>query len=184
MTTAQKLVTAEELLLMSQKGVGKRYELVRGVVIERVATGDPHAAVVSRITTVLTVYSDGNDYGETRSGEPGYRLESNPDTVRAPDVAWFAPGRLLPEGAQGFPDLAPDLVIEVQSPRQDLSGKAAMWLSFGSREAWVANPSPVGITRYRPGQEPEILTEDDTLDGGDLLPGFTIPVWRLFRRHR
>ena len=184
MTTAQKLITAEELLLMSQKGEGKRYELVRGVLIERMSTGDPHAIAVSRIDTALSVYADDNDYGEIRAGEPGYRLEFAPDTVRAPDVAWIAPGR-IPEGTQGFPHLAPDLVVEVLSPHQNLSEKAAMWLSFGSKEAWVADPAPpVSITRYRPGQEPEVLGEDDILDGGDLLPGFSIPVWRLFRRHR
>ena len=92
MTTAQKLVTAEQLLLMSHNGQGKRYELVRGVLIERVATGDPHAVTVSRIDYALTHYAEVNDYGETRTGEPGYRLEFDPDTVRAPDVAWIAPG--------------------------------------------------------------------------------------------
>ncbi len=183
MTTQQKLMTADELLLLSESGEGKRYELVRGVLIERVATGDPHALTVSRTTTVLTNYSDDNDYGETRAGEPGYRLEFAPDTVRAPDVAWIAPGR-IPEGVQGFPNLAPDLVVEVVSPGQNLAEKAAMWLSFGSREVWVANPDPISIIRYRPGQPPEVLGEDDVLDGGELLPGFSIEVWRLFRRRR
>lgn len=183
MTTQQKLMTAEELLLMAENGQGKRHELVRGVLIERMPTGDPHAIAVSRIDYAITHYSETNDYGETRAGEPGYLLEIGPDTVRAPDVAWIAPGR-IPEGTQGFPHLAPDLVVEVQSPRQDLTEKAAMWLSFGSREVWAANPDPISITRYRPGQEPEVLGEDDMLDGGELLPGFSVPVWRLFRRHR
>ena len=182
MTTAQKLMTAEELLLMP-RGNGKRYELIRGELVEKMSTGDPHAIVVKWITFVLTQYEVGTGYGEVRTGEPGYRLEFDPDTVRAPDVSWIAPGR-VPAGTQGFPDLAPDLVVEVLSPRQDLSEKAEMWLSFGSREVWLANPSPISITRYRPGQAPVTLYEDDVLDGGDLLPGFSIPVWRLFRRHR
>ena len=182
MTTAQRLITADELLAMP-RGNGKRYELIRGVLVEKMSTGDPHAIVVKWIAFALTLYEFDTGYGEVRTGEPGYRLEISPDTVRAPDVAWIAPGR-VPAGTQGFPNLAPDLVVEVLSPRQDLSEKAAMWLSFGSREVWLANPSPIGITRYRPGQEPEVLGEDDVLDGGDLLPGFSVPVWRLFRRHR
>ena len=182
MTTAQRLITADELLAMP-RGNGKRYELIRGVLVEKMSTGDPHAIVVKWIAFALTLYEFDTGYGEVRTGEPGYRLEISPDTVRAPDVAWIAPGR-VPAGTQGFPNLAPDLVVEVLSPRQDLSEKAAMWLSFGSREVWVANPSPIGVTRYRPGQEPEVLGEDDVLDGGDLLPGFSVPVWRLFRRHR
>ena len=183
MTTAQKLMTAEELLLMP-RGNGRRYELIRGVLVEKMPTGHPHGVAVKWITFALAGYEAETGYGSVITGEPGYRLEVGPDTVRAPDVAWIAPGR-IPEGTQGFPHLAPDLVVEVLSPHQNLSEKAAMWLSFGSREAWVAEPAPpVSITRYRPGQEPEVLGEDDILDGGDLLPGFSIPVWGLFRRHR
>ena len=59
-----------------------------------------------------------------------------------------------------------------------------MWLSFGSREVWLANPETTTVTRYRPDQDPQTLGEDDILDGGDLLPGFSVPVWQLFRRHR
>ena len=122
--------------------------------------------------------------GKVVAGGPGYCLESDPDTVRAPDVAWIAPGR-IPPGTRGYPNLAPDLVVEVLSPGQDLSDKARMWLSYGTREVWVTQPAaPVSVTRYRPGQPPVTLYEDDILDGGDLLPGFSVPVWRLFRRHR
>ena len=63
-----------------------------------------------------------------------------------------------------------------------LSDKAQMWLAFGAREVWVLNPENTTLTRYRPGSPPAILHAHDTLDGGDLLPGFAIPVWRLFRR--
>ena len=185
MVTALKLITAEELLVMP-RGEGHRYELLRGVLVEKMATGDPHGESVTRIAVALELYSDANDYGVVRSGEPGYRLERDPDTVRAPDVAWIAPGR-IPPGTQGYPELAPDLAVEVKSPSNsyaELAAKAGMWLSYGSREVWVADPERVTITVYRPYQEPLILGEDDTLAGGDLLPGFSTPVWRLFRRRR
>ena len=106
--------------------------------------------------------------------------------MRAPDVVWIAPGR-IPPGTRGYPDLAPDLAVEVKSPGNsyaELAAKAGMWLSYGSREVWIADPERVTITVYRPYQEPLILGEDDTLEGGDLLPGFSTPVWRLFRRRR
>ena len=180
--TTTKPITAEELLLMP-RGNGRRYELTRGVLVEKMPTGHPHGVAVKWITFALAGYEAETGYGSVITGEPGYRLEFDPDTVRAPDVAWIAPGR-IPEGTEGYPNLAPDLVVEVLSPRQDLSEKAAMWLSFGSKEVWVANPDPISVTRYRSGQEPEVLGEDDALDGGDLLPGFSIPVWQLFRRHR
>ena len=181
---APKLITADELLLMPRNG--QRYELLRGVLVKKMPTGNPHRVTVSRIDYALTGYAEENDYGSTGAGEPGYRLDREPDTVRAPDVVWIAPGR-IPEGARGYPELAPDLAVEVKSPgnsNPELAAKAAMWLSYGSREVWVADPERVTITVYRLYQEPVTLGEDDTLEGGDLLPGFAVPVWQLFRRHR
>ena len=184
MTTKLKFITADELLRMPRDG--NRYELIRGVLVPKMPAGDPHGEAVTMTSHVLTTYVIDNDYGGVRSGEPGYRLERDPDTVRAPDVAWFAPGR-LPEGIQGYPELAPDLVIEVKSPSNsnpEMASKAAMWLSYGSQQVWVEDPERTTVTIYRPGADPVTLGEDDTLDGGDLLPGFTTPVWRLFRRRR
>ena len=184
MTIKQKLITADELLLMP--GDGNRYELIRGVLVPKMPTGRPHGETVTMTSYVLTGYVIANDYGITFSGEPGYLLDRDPDTVRAPDVAWFAPGR-LPEGIQGYPELAPDLAVEVKSPSNsnpEMASKAEMWLSYGSQQVWVEDPEHTTVTIYRIGASPVTLNEDDTLDGGDLLPGFTTPVWRLFRRVR
>ena len=182
-TTATRLMTAEELLAMP-RGCGKRYELIRGELVERMLAEHQQANAVTWIAYALAQYEVDTGYGQVVTGDPGYHLEFDPDTVRAPDVAWIAPGR-IPPGTQGYPNLAPDLVVEVLSPRQDLSDKARMWLDYGSREVWVAQPAaPVSVTRYRPGRSPVTLYDDDVLDGGDLLPGFSIPVWRLFRRRR
>ena len=183
-TTKRKLITADELLLMPRDG--SRYELIRGVLVEKMPTGDPHRVTVSRIDYLLADYAETNDYGTTGAGEPGYQLDRDPDTVRAPDVVWIAPGR-VPEGTQGYPELAPDLAVEVKSPSNsnpEMAAKAAMWLSYGSRMVWVADPQPVTVTVYRPNAAPVTLHEDDILDGGDVLPGFTTPVWRLFRRKK
>ena len=180
MTTARRLVTADELLRMPDDG--KRYELIRGVLVERMPTGDGHSIAVMNFAYELTRYVRSGGPGVTRTGDPGYRLERNPDTVRAPDVAWFAPGR-IPQGTQGYPELAPDLAVEVKSPsnsRRELAEKAAMWLSFNSREVWVADPETVTVTVYQPGADPITLGSGDQLDGGDLLPGFSTPVGPLF----
>ena len=185
MTTARKLITADELLRLP-RGNGNRYELIRGVLIEKIGTGDPHGIVVSRIDGIMFIYTETTGYGTTRSGEPGYHLDFNPDTVRCPDVAWIAPGR-IPEGTQGYPNLAPDLAVEVKSPSNsnpEMAAKAWVWLSYGSQQVWVADPERSTVTFYRPGTDAQTLGEDDELAGGDLLPGFTAPVWRLFRRQR
>ena len=184
MTTKLKFITADELLRMPRDG--NRYELIRGVLVPKMPTGRPHSEAVIRTGSLLTSYSDANDYGTAYAGEPGYRLERDPDTVRAPDIAWFAPGR-LPEDIQGYPEIAPDLAIEVKSPSNsnpEMASKAEMWLSYGSQQVWVEDPERTTIIIYRSGADPVTLGEDDILDGGDLLPGFTTEVWRLFRRRR
>lgn len=135
------------------------------------------------IATMLSLFVGPRNYGEVVAGEPGYLLEIGPDTVRAPDVAWVAPGR-IPAGTIGYPNLAPDLAVEVRSPSNsipELQRKAEMWLSFGTRQVWVADPETTAVTIYRTGAEPLTLGEDDTIDGADLLPGFSAPVWNLFR---
>ena len=183
MTTAteRKLMTAEELLLMP-KIDGRRFELIRGVLIEKMPTGDPHGEALNLTGYALTHYARSNRYGVVRSGDPGYRLEREPDTVRAPDVAWFAPGRLQ-RGVRGYPEIAPDLAIEIKSPSNswpEMSAKAQMWLCYGSKEAWVGDPQTVTVRIFRPNAAPVILSADDTLEGGDLLPGFSVVVRDLF----
>ena len=189
MTTVKpRLMTAGEFLALAPVP-GKRYELIRGVLTEKkVGTGHPHAITVLRTGGLLFQYTEATDYGEAVAGEPGYRLERNPDTVLCPDVAWFAPGR-IPPGTTGFPNLTPDLCIEVASPSNDrsdrlLSDKAQVWLNFGAREVWVLNPGTATVSLYRPGALPIVLGADDVLDGGELLPGFSVAVWQLFRRQR
>ena len=179
-----KLITADELLLMPDDGC--RYELVRGELTQKMPPpGDGHGDVSGRFAIALGRYSEDHDYGVIRDNA-GFQLESDPDTVRAPDVAWIAPGRIHGFSA-GYRQMAPDLAVEIKSPNDTpsmVAERAQMWLDFGSQEVWYGDPETTTVTRYRIGQSPETLAEDDALDGGDLLPGFSIDVWRLFRRHR
>ena len=181
MTTKPKLITADELLLMPDDGM--QHELIRGVLTEEMPPGYEHGLTVTRIGILFGNYSEENNYGEV-CGDVGFILECNPDTVRTPDVAWIAPNR-LPGPVIGYPELAPDLVVEVKSPgnsRREMAEKATMWLNHGSRIALVADPRRTTVTVHRPNQPPQVLNEFDTFDGADILPGFTAPVWRFFRR--
>ena len=191
MTTAiapPRLMTAAEFQELA-KVPGRRYELIRGVLKEKaVGTGLAHSINLSFAHFALFSHTAGTDNGLLCIGEPCYRVGRNPDTVLCPDMAWIAPGR-IPPGTTGYPELTPDLCIEVASPsnaRADrlLSDKAQLWLDFGAREVWVLNPEDTMVTRYRPGRPSVILGADDILDGGDLLPSFNIAVWRLFRLQR
>ena len=182
MATVLKLMTVEELLLLPDDGTQR--ELIRGVLTEDMPPGDEHGALVAHIAWLFTNYCYENDYGQMRAGDSGFVLERGPDTVRGPDVAWVSPER-LPEPVKGYAELAPDLVEEVRSPgdsRRHMAERAMMWLSHGVRMVLAADPQPpVTLTVYRPGQPPVVLGEYDVFDGGDVLPGFSEPVWRFFR---
>ena len=183
MTTQTKLITADELLMMPENDC--RYELLRGVLIRRPLRGERHGRVAAWTAAEFANYVRENNYGAVRA-EIGYRLESDPDTVRAPDVSWIAPEN-TGEPIPGYRDGAPDLAVEVKSPndsRPEMFAKAQMWIGYGTRIVLVLDPAPVTVTVYRPNTEPALLGDDDVLDLNDLLPGFSCPVWRLFRQQR
>ena len=90
-----------------------------------------------------------------------------------------------PDGVpQAFWQLPPDLAVEVVSPNdrpQEIADKVDLYLTHGVPLVWVAYPRSRQVVVHRPGQEPLILSEGDTLDGGDVLPGFQLPVAEVFR---
>src|SRR5205809_7456728 len=115
MSTAT-LVTADELLAMPT-GMGKRYELVAGELRVMSPAGWRHGKVVSRLCSRLSAYVEQHDLGIVFGAETGFRLASDPDTVRAPDISFVAK-RNIPEQEpkDGFWPGAPDRAVEVLSP--------------------------------------------------------------------
>ena len=178
-----KLITADELLMMPRDDY--RYELVRGVLTEPLPPHvDSHGKASARFGFALSKYADGIDFGLV-TVRGGFQLETNPDTVCAPDIGWVASGHPA-QFTDGYAQSAPELAVEIKSPDEataDMDERANMWLYFGTQVVWVGDPETTTVTRYRPGRPPEALGEDAVLDG-ELLPGFSIEVWRLFRRRR
>ena len=180
MTTKQKLITAEEFLLLEEDD--RLLELVDGVMREKAMAGQQRGRVKAKIIGVVGKYVMENRLGWVVSSV-GYILQRNPDTVRLADASWVSARRDPPEPLPGFPEGAPDLAIDVKSPTNtyaEMAGRGEMWLEYGCRLVWVAYPERRTITIYRPGHPPVTLGEDDTLDGGELLPGFSVPVRRIF----
>ena len=177
MTTQTKLITADELLMMPEDGY--RYELIRGVLIRKMPPGRRHGNVAACTTAEFINYVRTNDYGEV-SAEIGYRLESDPDTVRAPNVVYISAETLpLDVKVRGFYEVIPDLVVEVVSPGDGpsyVADRVAMWLSHGVRLVWVVYPVARTVAAHTAAGPTLIYTEDDELDGGDVLPEFTCPV--------
>ena len=111
-------------------------------------------------------------------------LERDPDTVREPDIAFISAQKLpLNVRLSGYYEGAPDLVVEIVSPSdgsREVYHKARMWISFGVLLVWVVNPENRAIEVHRPNQPLLSLTENDILDGGEVLPGFSYPVRDVF----
>ena len=182
MSTQKAYYTAEDLMRISTQG--KRFELVKGELVEMAPTGGRHGRVASRIDYRLRGYVELHQLGEVFAAETGFRLARNPDTVRAPDVAFVSKERLpSEEQLVGFPDLVPDLVVEVVSP-SDTAGrvqaKVEDWLRAGPRLVWVAYPDTRSVVVYRSLDEVGVLGPEDILPGEPVLPGFSCPVADLF----
>ena len=116
--------------------------------------------------------------------DAGVLLERNPDTVREPDLGYVSAKKLpLDADVDGYCPVVPDLVVEVvpfYSTQTAVDERATMWLSFGVRMALVINPETRTIRVRQPNRPAVILTVDDTLGGGEVLPGFSCPVREIF----
>src|SRR5437867_6825052 len=135
-------MTADELLRVQIPD--KHVELVRGVLVVREPAGLRHGRVAMELARRLKNHVDAHRLGKVYAAETGFALAREPDTVRAPDIAFIRGNRLPDPEPAGFPDLAPDLVVEVLSPGArpgEVLAKVADWLSAGTRLVWVIDPA-------------------------------------------
>ena len=177
MSRPDQLMTADDLLHLHIPD--KRVELVKGLLVVREPAGGRHGRVAMALARYIANHADAHRLGPVYAAETGFMLARHPDTVRAPDVAFVRGERLAHPDSAGFPDLAPDLVVEVLSPSDrpgEVLAKVADWLCAGTRLVWVVDPERRLARVYRlDGSEP-IVTADGTLDGEDVLPGFACPL--------
>lgn len=176
-------MTADELLAMPDDGFV--YELIKGELIKvSPPPGYEHGIVAMNIAGPLYEYIKKKNLGKICAAETGFLLEQNPDTVRAADAAFVTRERIEKMGrVKGYWVGAPDLAVEVLSPSDTIrrvEGKVAQWLEAGTRMLWVVSPRLRTITVYRSRIDIETLTENDTLDGGEVVPGFKLPVAEIF----
>ena len=175
MSTRKTLMTADALLRLSVPG--RRHELVKGELLEMPPAGGLHGSVAMRVGISLGAYVRDNDLGETFAAETGFILSRNPDTVRAPDASFVSKDRLpIGDLPGGYIDLAPDLAVEVVSPNDregEVLSKAEAWLQAGTRLVWVIDPATRSATVYKAPGELDHLSENDRLDGGEVVPGFS-----------
>jgi Uma2 family endonuclease len=171
------LMTAEELLLVNIPD--KQVELVRGQLVVREPPGVQHGAIMARLGALLLRHVDAHDLGLVVVGDPGFKLATDPDTVRGPDIAFVRRERVPNPTPTGFAAFPPDLVIEIRSPSDrpgDILGKVGDWLSAGTPLVWVIDPTRRVAHVYRQDESQATIGPHDALDGEDVLPGFSCPL--------
>jgi Uma2 family endonuclease len=148
-------------------------------------SGSEHGVVTMRLSLILGPFVAARNLGLLFGAETGFELERNPDTVRAPDIAFISHAR-IPAGRipQGYWTGPPELAVEVVSPSdtaREVSEKAADWIRFGARAVWVVDPDSKTVTVYAADRSVETIAQGEMLDGGEVLPGFWCDVSEIFR---
>jgi Uma2 family endonuclease len=173
-------VTGDELYRMGDLG---RTELVRGEIVHMSPTGFTHGYIETNVAAALKSFVKQRAAGRVFSGEVGIYTGRNPDTVRAADVAFISNERMAQVKSKSYLDVAPELVVEVLSPDDawsDLMEKLDEYFACGVKLAWVIDPRTQQVYVYHAVTQVERFTVKDTLGGGDVLPGFSVPVAELF----
>jgi Uma2 family endonuclease len=181
MSQIAKRVTADELLAMPSDS--KRYELVQGELRMMSPTGGRHGRIAQKLLRRLGNYVEQQQLGETFAAETGFLLSRNPDTVRAPDVAFVAAARLGDLADQpGYLPLAPDLVAEVVSPSDrssEVEQEVLDWLAAGVVIVLVVDPQTKSIRQYERSGEINVHA-GGSVDLDQVMPGFCLDVAELF----
>ncbi len=177
-TTTTHLMTAEEFANMPDDGV--RHELIKGELLTMPVPKFLHGFVVTKLSVLLYNHVNANNLGVV-VGESGFHLESGPDTVLGPDVAFVARDRIgsIPDS---FYSGAPDLAVEVLSPsdrRGKVERKTALWLELGARSVWNVNPRKRTVEVFHADGNRWLFHDSDELVD-DTVPGFRVAVSEIF----
>ena len=175
-------MTADDLFMLPDDGF--RYELVKGELIKMAPAGYEQGKITGKLTIRLGHFVETHSLGDIFGAETGFTITQNPDTVRAPDIAFVSRER-TPQTPlkKSYWVGVPDLVVEVLSPSDsvfEVDEKIEEWLSAGARVVWVVNPKRRTITVYRSSSDATTLTENDELDGQEVVPGFRCRVAEIF----
>lgn len=176
-----KLVTADELLAM---GTDAHFELIEGELHEVSPSGTESSMIAMLLAEKIGPFVRSRKLGIVTDAQGGYVLRRNPDTVVAPDIGVVRRER-IPHGhdfTTFFPG-PPDFAVEVVSPSDrpaEILGKVALYLEAEVPLVWVVYPRQRAVTAHALGEPPATLREGEVLDGGDILPGFSVAVSEIF----
>lgn len=180
MSVEKKLYTVadfEEFLRLPENQ-GRLFELINGEVIEKLPTQE-HGVIAARITIEIGIYLKQNPIGRV-GVEVRHRPAEDEHNDRLPDVS-FTTGLDKPLVKEGAVLAMPDLAVEIKSPDDTYKAMRETgdyYLAHGARMVWLIYPEKKVVEVLTP-TDRQILTEADTLDGGDVLPGFKLSIHDL-----
>ena len=168
-----RTITDEELLQLPRDG--NKYEVVDGELVVSPGAGVPHEELVIKLAVRLGAYVEAQRLGHVLGSSTMYVLPSG--NKRCPDLSFVAAGRLHAPGvSQVFPELSPDLAVEVVSPSdspQRVLDKVGEYLEAGVRLVWVIDPQHRRAVIHRALSSAEQINADGVLAGEDVVPGFS-----------
>lgn len=161
----------------------KYLELVRGEVVENMPPGFLHGILASKLSGRILFWIEAGGGGFV-GVESGFVLERDPDTVRGPDVYYVRRERVaVLNQLRSFADFAPDLAVEIVSPGdagEAIVDKVEQYLAAGTAQVWGVYPDRKSVHVHVPGGTTQRLSGADAVVGGELLPGFSLPLADLF----
>ena len=178
MVIREQALTAEDFWATY---AGNPYELINGKAVEMAPAGGMHGSITRRIGALLGDFVDDHELGEVFGAETGFRLG---DDLRGADAAFVTQARWeTVTEPDKFVPFAPDLAVEVVSPNDtaaDIHRKVVLYLTNGTRLVWVVYPELRQVVVHYPDQTAQTINEDQSLGGGEVLPGLKITVSKIF----
>ena len=176
---ATRRVTIDEFAEMPLEGI---WELIDGEPIELSPAAGRSGWISGNVYRLLANHVRQSQVGWAFAPETGFVLFDDRQTARSPDAAVVLRNRLA-ELPDSFVPMAPDLAVEVLSPSDrmaDALAKIAMYLQAGTPLVWLVNPATRTVVVFRADMDPVTLAGSATLDGGEVLPDFSVPVAEIF----
>jgi Uma2 family endonuclease len=180
----KKIWTEAEFMALNRDG--HRYEIVNGELIDMGNSGAKHGYIAVILSAALFNCVSTRKLGAIFDSSTAFKMKSG--NKRSPDISFMAKERLqgLDDLPDGFLEGAPDLAVEILSPSntvEEIHNKLVEYFENGSRLVWVIHPKEEYVLVYRSAQEPDrLLKSTDSLDGEEIVSGFSLPIADLFQK--
>jgi Uma2 family endonuclease len=176
----QRMTAAEfDRFIRQPENASRNFELIAGEIVEKMVSNPRSSSIGALVLGFMAVHVRQNNLGRVTGADGGYMVNGE---RYIPDAAYISKARQPVQPSDAYNPLAPDLAVEVLSPTNDdeeMRVKVAHYTAAGAL-VWVIDPDRQRVEVYQSGKPPKILTGDDTLDGGDVLPRFALTVSSIF----